>query len=59
VVTVSDMHNGCIQTGGGASCADRSLLDFFTLTDTVGQPAIIYTAGDVNHTPNLYFTRLP
>ena len=58
-VAVSDIHNGCIQTGGGGSCSDRSLLDFFTLTDTNGQPDIIYAAGDASHTPSLYFTKLP
>ena len=58
-IAVSDIHNGCIQTGGGGSCSDRSLLDFFTLIDTNGQPDIIYAAGDANHTPSLYFTKLP
>jgi hypothetical protein len=58
-IAVTDIHNGCIQTGGGASCSDRSLLDFFTLTDTNGLPDIIYAAGDANHTPSLYFTKLP
>ena len=58
VIAVSDMHNGCIQTGGGAACADRSLLDFFTLTDSQGLPNIIYTAGDVNSGTNLFFTKL-
>ncbi|HVA60548.1 MAG TPA: hypothetical protein VNG13_08430 [Mycobacteriales bacterium] len=57
-VAVADMHNGCIQTGGGASCSDRSLLDFFTVTDASGQPNIIYTAGDVTNGANLYFTNL-
>jgi hypothetical protein len=57
-VAISDMHNGCIQTGGGASCSDRSLLDFFTLIDAKGIPNIIYTAGDVTHGVNLYFTKL-
>lgn len=52
------MHNGCIQTGGGKACTDRSLLDFFTLTDVSGQPNIIYTAGDVSSGTNLYFTKL-
>ena len=56
---MSDIHNGCIQSGGGASCSDRSLLDFFTLIDTNGQPDVIYAAGDASHTPNLYFTKLP
>jgi hypothetical protein len=44
VVAIQDMHNGCIQTGGGATCADRSLLDLFTLTtDLSGIANIIYT----------------
>ena len=56
-IAIKDMHNGCIQTGGGASCADRSLLDFFQVTDVAGHPNIIYTVGDVNAGVNLYFTR--
>jgi hypothetical protein len=59
VIAVTDMHNGCIQTGGGASCSDRSLLDFFQVTDVSGHPALIYTAGDVTAGVNLWFTRLP
>jgi len=55
-IAIKDMHNGCIQTGGGASCADRSLLDFFQITDVSGQPNIVYTAGDVNGGVNLWFT---
>ena len=51
------MHNGCIQTGGGASCPDRSLLDFFQITDVSGHPNIVYTTGDVNAGVNLYFTK--
>ena len=58
-IAVTDIHNGCIQTGGTASCSDRSLLDFFTLIDTNGQPDIIYAAGDATNTPSLYFTKLP
>lgn len=58
VVAISDMHNGCIQTGGGKACTDRSLLDFFTLTDVSGQPNIIYTAGDASSGTHLYFTKL-
>lgn len=58
-VAVSDVHNGCIQTGSGALCADRSLLDFFTLTtDLSGRPNIIYTGGDVTNGVQLYFTKL-
>lgn len=59
VVAIRDMHNGCIQTGGGASCADRSLLDFFQVTtDLAGNPNIIYTGGDVSNGVQLYFTKL-
>jgi hypothetical protein len=58
VIAIQDMHNGCIQTGGGAACADRSLLDFFTLTtDLSGIPNIIYTGGDVTNGVQLYFTK--
>ena len=58
VVAISDMHNGCIQTGGGGSCSDRSLLDFFTLTtNRNGVPDIIYTGGDATNGVQLYFTR--
>jgi hypothetical protein len=57
LVAVQDMHNGCIQTGGGASCADRSLLDFFQVTDVSGHPNIIYTVGDASAGVNLYFTK--
>ncbi|MBV8195354.1 MAG: exo-alpha-sialidase [Candidatus Dormibacteraeota bacterium] len=57
-LAVEDMHNGCIQTGGGASCSDRSLLDFFTLIDDPGSPYIIYTDGDVTNGVNLFFTKL-
>jgi hypothetical protein len=56
-IGIKDMHNGCIQTGGGASCPDRSLLDFFQVTDVSGSPDIIYTAGDVNAGVNLWFTK--
>jgi hypothetical protein len=58
VVAVQDMHHGCIQAGGGASCADRSLLDFFQVTDDPGSPNIIYTAGDLSSGVNLWFTKL-
>jgi hypothetical protein len=59
VVAIQNMHVGCIQTGGTASCGDRSLLDFFQLvTDHSGQPNIVYTAGDANHGVNLWFTKL-
>jgi hypothetical protein len=58
VVAIRDMHNGCIQTGGGAACTDRSLLDFFTLTtDLSGIANIIYTGGDVTNGVQLYFTK--
>jgi hypothetical protein len=41
-----------------AACADRSLLDFFTLTtDLRGIPNIIYTGGDVTNGVELYFTK--
>lgn len=59
LVAISGMHTGCIQSGGGASCADRSLLDFFQLTDTSdGTPNVIYTAGDVTNGVNVWFTKL-
>jgi hypothetical protein len=60
VIAIDDMHNGCIQTGGNGSseCSDRSLLDFFQLTDDPGSPHIIYTDGDVTNGVNLFFTRL-
>ncbi|MFZ0179105.1 MAG: hypothetical protein WAL84_04440 [Candidatus Dormiibacterota bacterium] len=58
VVAIQDFHNGCIQTGGGAACADRSLLDFFTVTtDLRGIPNIIYTGGDLANGVQLYFTK--
>jgi hypothetical protein len=58
-VAISGMHTGCIQSGGGAACADRSLLDFFQLTDTAGGvPNVIYTAGDAAGGVNLWFTKL-
>lgn len=58
VVAIASMHNGCIQTGSGALCADRSLLDFFTLiTDLSGQPNIIYAGGDVTNGVQLYFSK--
>lgn len=58
VVAVSDMHNGCIQTGSGALCSDRSLLDFFTLTtDLSGRPNIVYAGGDATNGVQLYFTK--
>lgn len=59
-VAISGMHNGCIQTGGGAACSDRSLLDFFQLTDTPCAANIIYTGGDVGTGvgTDLYFTKL-
>jgi hypothetical protein len=56
-IAIKDMHNGCIQTGGGASCSDRSLLDFFQVTDVSGHPNIIYVVGDVNAGVNIWFTR--
>ena len=56
-IAIKDMHNGCIQTGGGASCADRSLLDFFQVTDVSGHPDIIYTDGDASAGVNLWFTK--
>jgi len=60
IVAIAGMHTGCIQSGGGASCADRSLLDFFQLTDTPCTANIIYTGGDVgaNVGTDLYFTKL-
>jgi hypothetical protein len=57
-VAISGMHTGCIQTGTGALCADRSLLDFFTLTtDLTGHPNIAYTGGDSTNGVQLYFTK--
>lgn len=59
MVAIQGIHNGCIQVGGGASCPDRSLLDFFQLTDTTdGVPNIIYAAGDATNGTDLFFTRL-
>ncbi len=59
LVAISGLHTGCIQSGGGASCSDRSLLDFFQLTDTSnGTPNVIYTAGDVTNGTNIWFTKL-
>src|SRR5207302_4519351 len=44
---VTGVHTGCIQTGGLASCSDRSLLDFFQVTvDHSGMAGIIYTKGN-------------
>lgn len=40
-----------------ASCPDRSLLDFFQVTDISGIPNIVYTVGDANAGVNLYFTK--
>jgi hypothetical protein len=57
VVAVQDMHNGCIQTGGGKSCADRSLLDFFQITSDPGNPDIIYDSGDSTNGVNIWFTK--
>jgi hypothetical protein len=61
-VAQSNIHQGCIQSGGLASCADRSLLDFFQLVvDHTGMADIIYTAGNQGSgaTPatTLLFTR--
>lgn len=57
-VAVAGMHTGCIQAGAGASCTDRSLLDFFTLTtDLSGHPNVIYTGGDAGNGVQLYFTK--
>jgi hypothetical protein len=57
-VAISDMHNGCIQSGGGAACSDRSLLDFYQLADTPCTANIIYTGGDATNNTDLYFTKL-
>jgi hypothetical protein len=58
VIAIQSMHTGCIQTGGGAACSDRSLLDFFTLTTTLGgAPNVIYTGGDATNGVQLYFTK--
>ena len=55
---VSGIHSGCIQTGGQASCGDRSLLDFFQLVvDGAGKADIIYTAGSASSGTNLWFVR--
>ena len=57
-VAVSGIHTGCIQTGGNASCSDRSLLDFFQLVvDGTGKADIIYTAGSDSSGTNLWFVR--
>jgi hypothetical protein len=53
---VSGIHKGCIQAGGGASCSDRSLLDFFQLAvDHSGLADIIFTEGDATAGTNLFF----
>jgi hypothetical protein len=61
-IAIEDMHSGCIQTGGGASCSDRSLLDFFTIIDDPGNPDIIYAAGGYcdgcSGGDQVYFTKL-
>ena len=58
LAAVLGIHNGCIQTGGGKACSDRSLLDFFQLADTTdGSPNIIYTAGDATNGVSVWFTR--
>jgi hypothetical protein len=59
-IAIQGMHTGCIQSGGGASCADRSLLDFFSLAeDSCGNPNVIYSGGDATTDVQLYFTKLP
>jgi hypothetical protein len=58
VVAISGMHTGCIQSGGGAACADRTLRDFFQLADTPTGPNVIYTAGQTAGGTNLWFTKL-
>ncbi|MDP9342517.1 MAG: glycoside hydrolase [Actinomycetota bacterium] len=57
MVAVPAIHVGCIQAGGGASCSDRSLLDFFQLVVFNGKADIIYTAGDQFHGTQLYFVK--
>lgn len=58
VVAIANMHQGCIQTGGNGTCADRSLLDFFTLAvDPSGHANIIYTAGNAAKGVALWFTK--
>lgn len=58
VVAVKGIHIGCIQTGGGKSCSDRSLLDFFSITpDLSGVPNIAYTGGDAGNGVQLYFSK--
>lgn len=55
---VSDIHTGCIQVGGLASCSDRSLLDFFQLATTSGGLAdIAYTAGNAHSGTTLFVLR--
>lgn len=56
-VAASNIHTGCIQSGGGASCSDRSLLDFFQLVDANGVANIVYTAGDATRGTNVWFTK--
>jgi len=58
VVAIQDMHNGCIQSGGGKSCADRSLLDFFQITSDPGFPHIIFDDGDATTGVNVWFTKM-
>ena len=61
-VAVSGIHQGCIQSGGLASCPDRGLLDFFQLVvDHAGMADIVYTAGQQGSgtvpATNLFFVR--
>lgn len=58
VVAIAGMHTGCIQSGGGAACSDRSLLDFFQISDTSGGvPNVVYTAGNATSGVNIWFTK--
>jgi hypothetical protein len=56
---VSNIHTGCIQTGGSGAnlCSDRSLLDFFQLAVSAGKANIIYTVGNASAGTNLSFVR--
>lgn len=59
ITAASNIHSGCIQTGGSGAnlCSDRSLLDFFQLVVYAGKANIIYTVGDASKGTSLWFVR--